>query len=307
MNNKNFNKISDKKNSIYVMREDLLPFSFGGNKARKAEKFFEYILNEKINCVITYGSSSSNHCRIVANYCAKYKIKCIIISPRENKKITNNTILSNIFNAEIVYCELNEVKETIEKQKNIYILEGFKTYFIPGGGHGDLGTQAYVEAFQEILDFENQNNIKLDYIFHASGTGTTQAGLVVGKLVNNSKVKVVGISIARNESRGKPIIIESIEEYCKNKNIIEKINYEDIIFEDKYILEGYSMYNEEIKTLIKNIMCTEGIPLDLTYTGKAYWGMNNYIQENAIKNKNILFIHTGGTPIFFDNIRKDLL
>ena len=32
--------------------------------------------------------------------------------------------------------------------------------------------------------------------------------------------------------------------------------------------------------------------------------MKKYIAENNIKNKNILFIHTGGTPLFFDDLRR---
>ena len=31
---------SEKKNEIYIMREDLLPFSMGGNKVRIAGAFF---------------------------------------------------------------------------------------------------------------------------------------------------------------------------------------------------------------------------------------------------------------------------
>ncbi|MDI9487229.1 MAG: 1-aminocyclopropane-1-carboxylate deaminase, partial [Bacillota bacterium] len=31
-------------NEIYIKREDLLPFSFGGNKARKAQLFFDEII-----------------------------------------------------------------------------------------------------------------------------------------------------------------------------------------------------------------------------------------------------------------------
>ena len=30
-------------NRIYIKREDMIPFSFGGNKARKAQLFFEKI------------------------------------------------------------------------------------------------------------------------------------------------------------------------------------------------------------------------------------------------------------------------
>ena len=50
---------------IYMKRDDLIPFSFGGNKARKAEKFKKEIVKNKNDVVVTYGSSSSNHFRIV--------------------------------------------------------------------------------------------------------------------------------------------------------------------------------------------------------------------------------------------------
>lgn len=43
-----------------------------------------------------------------------------------------------------------------------------------GGGHGNIGTQAYVNTYEEILAFEKEAGIKFDYIFHASGTGTTR-------------------------------------------------------------------------------------------------------------------------------------
>ena len=50
------------------------------------------------------------------------------------------------------------------------------------------------------------------------------------------------------------------------------------------------------------MLSQEGIPLDTTYTGKAFWGMEKYILENKIEGKNILFIHTGGTPLFFNDL-----
>jgi len=44
--------------------------------------------------------------------------------------------------------------------------------------------------------------------------------------------------------------------------------------------------------------------MDTIYTGKAYWGMKEYIKKNNINNKNILFLHTGGVPLFFDNLNE---
>ena len=49
--------------------------------------------------------------------------------------------------------------------------------------------------------------------------------------------------------------------------------------------------------------------MDGTYTGKAFLGMEHYIEEHQISGKKILFIHTGGTPLFYDWLgtqKKDL-
>lgn len=296
-------RFSIKENSFYIMRDDLIPFSFGGNKARKAKYFLKEILENNYNYVITYGSASSNHCRIIANMAKRNNLKCTIISTEKEEK-TNNKIMCEIFGVEFIYCSVDEVKDTIEKQVKIKTEMGYKPYFIQGGGHGNLGTQAYVDAFKEIVDFENENNIKFDYIFHASGTGTTQAGLVIGKLIHNSNAKVIGISVARPLPRGKDVIVESINDYITENKINCKLKQENVIFIDKYICGGYGKYNKEIEKTIINVLENEGIPLDTTYTGKAFWGMNQYIEEKDVINKNILFIHTGGTPIFFDFLRS---
>ena len=52
------------------------------------------------------------------------------------------------------------------------------------------------------------------------------------------------------------------------------------------------------------MLFNNGIALNTTYTGKAYYGMMKYIEKNNIENKNILFINTGGLPLFFDNLEE---
>ena len=71
-------------NTLFILREDLIPFSFGGNKVRKAIKFFEHILVNRYDTVITYGSASSNHCRVIANMAKMHNLKCIVITPNED-------------------------------------------------------------------------------------------------------------------------------------------------------------------------------------------------------------------------------
>lgn len=294
-----------RSNEIFIKRDDFFPDSFGGNKARKAVNFFREIDQQAYNAVVTYGSSSSNHARIIANLAARRGLECYIISPGEKREETFNAAMMKKFGAEIIFSEIDDVKKTIDKTCRRLEGMGKKIYFIKGGGHGNLGTEAYVAAYKEILEYEARNNCYFDYIFHASGTGTTQAGLMCGKIISNDrKRRIVGISIARKYPYGREVIADSIEEYLQEHGDFDRSADRKVEFIDEYICEGYGTYNEQIQETIRELIKKEGIPLDSTYTGKAFWGMKSYLKKNKIHDKKILFIHTGGIPLFFDDLRK---
>lgn len=292
-------------NRLFIKREDLIPFSFGGNKARKAKLFFKAIDSGNYDCVVTYGSSSSNHCRVISNACVQRGLPCYIISPLEVQKKTFNSIMMKGFGAKIITVPVNEVHDTIEATVKQLKKDNNKPYFIEGGGHGDIGTEAYVQCYQEIKQYEKDNNIFFDYIFLASGTGTTQAGLVCGQLINQDKRVIVGISIARKNPRGRNIVIESEKSYL-NDRIDETVINNATVFVDDYA-EGYGKDTSHILNTISTVLKKYGIPLDSTYTGKAFTGMIEYIKKHNIKGKKVLFIHTGGTPLFFDGLKDTIV
>lgn len=290
------------ENEIFVKRDDLLPFSFGGNKARKAELFFKEIEKGGYDTVVTYGSGSSNHCRIVANMAVAKGLRCVIISPEEGYEETANSKMVRMFGAEIVKTPVSEVSSTIDRIME-KLREDSKPYFIQGGGHGNTGTQAYVDAYKEICCYEKEYGVQFDYIFHASGTGTTQAGLVCGKILNGDSFRrIVGISIARKNPRGGEVVIESVNSYLDDGGDYSA----EVEFRDEYVCGGYGLYDDDILKTIREVLVCDGMPLNTTYTGKAFCGMKKYIQQNDIKGKKILFINTGGTPLFFDDLEEIL-
>lgn len=289
-----------------MKREDLIPFSFGGNKARKAQLFFKEIDKNDCDCVVTYDSGSSNHCRIVANECCRRKMKCYIISPEEASEPTFNSQMMELLGAEIATVPVSEVHDTIENKLSELRAVGKRPYFIEGGGHGNIGTEAYVQCYQEINEYEKAENIHFDYIFFASGTGTTHAGLVCGQLLSRDNKEIIGISIARKNPRGRNVVLDSIRAYLEYKNyvtITEDAIQSATLFIDDYT-EGYGKDDNRVTDTIEAVLKNYGIPLDATYTGKAFMGMTEYIKMNQITEKNILFIHTGGTPLFFDMMNK---
>lgn len=294
-------------NQLWCKREDLLPFSFGGNKARKAELFFREIDEGGYDCVVTYGSGSSNHCRIVANHCCRRGLPCRIISPEEASEPTFNSQMMELFGAEVTTVPVARVHDTIENTLQELRDSGKKPYFIEGGGHGNTGTEAYVQCYREILDQEREAGIRFDYIFFASGTGTTHAGLVCGSILNGDDRRIVGISIARKNPRGRNVVLDSIRSYLGERAgdmaISEETIEDKTVFLDEYT-SGYGRDDRRVLETIENVMKTYGIPMDATYTGKAFAGMTEHLKKNEVRGKKILFIHTGGTPLFFDALRK---
>ena len=137
-------------NTVFVKRDDLLPFSFGGNKARKAVLFFREIITGRYDCVVTYGTNSSNHCRIIANMAAMHGLPCYVVSPETVGRMTANSRIIDVLGASVILSHLSEVGTTIRTVLQDLENQGCNPYFIPGGGHGNLGTQAYVDCYEEI-------------------------------------------------------------------------------------------------------------------------------------------------------------
>lgn len=293
-------------NELFIKREDLIPYSFGGNKARKAALFFEELDRGGYDCVVTYGSGRSNHCRVVANMAAERGIPCHVISPEEASEETNNSVMVRLFGAEITTVPVSEVHDTIERVLSGLRAEGKRPYFIPGGGHGNIGTRAYIDCWEEIRSYEQSEGIYFDYLFTASGTGTTQAGLICGKLLHGDGTEIIGISIARENPRGRNVVLDGVREYLSaaGRSFSEEEIEKATVFLDDYVGSGYGKNDPAILATIADVMRWEGIPLDSTYTGKAYYGMCCYLDERKITGKNVLFLHTGGTPLFFDDLKE---
>ena len=112
-------KLNDKDiNRLYIKREDMIPYSFGGNKARKGLLFFDEIDKGDYDCVVTYGSSHSNHCRVIANMAAQRNMPCFIIGPEEVSDITYNSVLMDMLGAHITTVPVETVSKTIDDKIN---------------------------------------------------------------------------------------------------------------------------------------------------------------------------------------------
>lgn len=295
-------------NQFYIKRDDLIPQYYGGNKVRIAREYYKDMMKKKYNCIIAYGSKNSNMCRVIALMSAEKGIPCFIIYGCDvgEKNIfgINDLIVKNA-GAIIIESPKNRIKEAVESTFRQAKDMGLLPYYIFGNSEGrgneKIGVEGYISCYNEIRDYEKKEKIIFDYIFVTSGTGITQAGLIAGKISKIGEEKIVGISIARKKEQQEDYILYYLLQYFGN---MKKRNREIIEVYDRVLQEGYGHIGEENKKFIFNLCKTDSIPLDFTYTGKGMFGMVKYLRESRIKRKKILFIHTGGTPLFFEDILK---
>ena len=292
-------------NRIYLKRDDLYPFSFGGSKARIACRYFDEIDAGGFDCVVTYGSPRSNLCRAVAVMAAQRELPCVAVVNETGEPDSFNARLARLSGAQTVFCPVDRVGSTIEETQERLRRAGRRPYFIPGGGQGLPGVQAYAECYDEILAYERREGIAFDYLFLPSGTGTTQSGLVCGKLLRGGSGVIVGISVARTAEQGRSVILKNVRDYCAAAGaaLPDAAIERAVIFEDGYTGGGYG--KGDYAGTAAYVWRKYAVPLDNTYTGKAFYGMGEYLRSRGIAGKTALFLHTGGAPLFFDDLLRE--
>lgn len=280
---------------LKIVRDDLFPFIGGGGKARKAVEYESFLKANGYNAVVTCGGIQSNHNRAIALMAARNGWKChlCIQGTRERfEREKGNALLDRLSGAE---CELIMPESTsysMDYAMAQYKKAGLKPYYITGGGHDLSGGIAFVKAVQQLKTV--CGDYKPDYIFHASGTGSTQAGILVGlEEIGWSDVKVIGISVARQYERGKKVISDfanMLGGYYR-----QHVNYEEnVLFNTDYLFGGYEKYTIEMQSYLDFVMKSTGLIFDTTYSGKGFYGMMDIVNKKQLRNKNIMFWHTGG-------------
>jgi len=278
---------------LSIIRDDIFPYIGGGGKARKAVYYEAFLKEHGYNAAVTCGGIQSNHNRAIALMCAQNGWKChLCIQGTETRFNTEkgNALLDRLSGANCELIRPEDTAEAMDRAMEQFKAEGYRPYYCHGGGHDLPGGVAFVEAVEELA----QKIEMPDYIFHASGTGSTQAGIVVGlDKIGWHDVKVVGISVARQYERGRQVIADFANMLAEHYGMAER--YDDrIIFNTDYLCGGYEQYTTEMEEYLKRVMKKTGLMFDTTYSGKAFYGMIDIIKKEGLQGKKIVFWHTGG-------------
>ncbi len=282
---------------LRVKRDDLLPIIGGGNKVRKILRIIEKASLSSCDALVTTGGLQSNHARVVALYAASKGWPCTLIlhgSLKDSMAPRGNFLLMKLSGANISIVEPEQISANMQLALEQLRQKGYMPLEIPGGGHCLEGALAYYDAVQELYRQCSADRWQPDFIIHASGTGTTQAGIVVGLEHLGWETKVIGVSVARTNPRGKSIVEQScseLSEYLLPSSASKK----QVDFRDDWVGEGYEKAGSSVFSAIRFAAQQEGLILDPTYTGKAFSALLDLTRSAEIpRGSRVLFWHTGG-------------
>ena len=289
---------------VFIKRDDYTGPGFGGNKVRKLEYVLAKAVADGAEVAITSGGVKSNHARVTAAMCAKLGIRCILVlnpsavAPPEGLDPASITV-DGFFGAEIIRVSNREERSTTaesiaEKLRG----EGKNVAVIPIGASVPLGAMGFVRAVEETKAQLGAMNSRIDYIFHSSSSGGTQAGIVAGcQLFDWREVKIIGVSPDDQSSSisaevGK--IIHGVGEMLG-----AELN-ENVTVLDEYVGAGYGIMSQQGYQALDLLAWTEGVILDPVYTSKAMAALMDWVRKGKLtENDNVMFWHTGGQLALF--------
>ncbi|MBP8058046.1 MAG: pyridoxal-phosphate dependent enzyme [Chloroflexi bacterium] len=295
--------------TLWMKRDDGIGPAMGGNKGRKLEYLMAEVLNLGRPKVITFGGLQSNHARMTAAACSALGLSAhlFFFAPRPSQ-LEGNLLLDELLGATLHFIPFGGESSgslTLEQTTRLVrwisrLSVGRGAYFMPVGGHTPLGCLGYVAA---ALELHQQTQIAgipqaKTTIITAAGTGGTLTGLMAGLTLLNSPLRVLGLDIGKLWRAFPESLARLAGDICRLLGEYEVWRGRDVpLIESRYAGPGYSQLDDPTRQAIQRVAAAEGILLDPVYSGKAFAGLLDLIQQGYFApDQHLIFLHTGGLP-----------
>lgn len=295
---------------VWLKCDDETGFLLSGNKVRKLEYLLAEAQDQEADTIVTCGGIQSNHCRATAVAAKRLGLRCILILRDDDyvrsleSKTDGNLLVDDLVGADIHIYPAKQYSSELGALIDHHVQEttnaGGVPYVIPTGGSNATGLWGYISGYEELTAQLNELDISPGYVFCATGSAGTQAGLTLGSALVGANDQIVGVAVCDSKEYFQNKILHDVglwlEKYPSVGDLPESLlDSLQISTIDDYIGPGYARPYAEMLETMKMISLLEGVILDPVYTGKAFHGMVEEIKcGNISETSDIVFVHTGG-------------
>jgi D-cysteine desulfhydrase len=297
--------------TIYIKRDDLTSPLYGGNKCRKFEFFFADFLAKKRTRLITLGGTGSNHCLASSifvqhlNETQNLNLHSVIglTDQPVTDHVRHNLLLDQYFGGEFVYAHSYGV---IIPKLLAYYLTHKGSYFMWPGASTAVGTLGFVNAAFELKQQVDAGEVpEPDKIFCACGSSGTSAGLALGCELAGLKTKVIGAQVSMNmfanTQATQNLMRKTLELMQRHDPSVPNAKLDNIYVDPNYYGGTYGWPTRRGVDAIAKVKEFEGITLEVTYTGKAFACLLDYLEKDSTcKEETLVFWNTYNSRDFSD-------
>ncbi len=295
--------------NILVKRDDCTGLAMGGNKARQLEFYFGDARKHDADTILITGAVQSNYVRMAAAAAAKLGLECHVqLEERVSEtsaayQQSGNVLLDQLFGAHIHRFSVGDDDPAPDAELDRLADElrdrGKRPYVIHLGlGHPPIGALGYVEAARELLEQQRGQQLQIDEIVVASGSGHTHAGLLYGLRLEGSNIPVTGVCVRREQNLQRPRIADHAQGLDVLTNRTGVVSDDDIVLLDDFLWPSYGVSNEHSEDAMLKAARLEGLVVDPVYTAKSLAGAMHRATQLG-DDKTVLYVHTGGAPGVF--------
>ncbi|AJQ94588.1 1-aminocyclopropane-1-carboxylate deaminase/D-cysteine desulfhydrase [Gynuella sunshinyii] len=266
---------------LFTYREDLNHPYISGNKLYKLTPLLTHYPADETLPVVSFGGPYSNHLHALGWLCHQKHIPVIgVVRGLHHAEMSPTLKDVQKWGMELHFVSRNQYREwcdmpypkAAEKAEKRF----GRCFFIPEGG----ATADVVDAY-EPLAVKIYREIVPDYLFCATGTGSTVGGLF--KFAKNSKV------------HGIQCVAEGKATYSRIAEWIDaKYIPPDLVLTD-FHRGGFAKADSELLAFCREFSKQFNIPLEPIYTGKAFMAVYQLLLKNYFPpGSEVVVVHTGG-------------
>ena len=289
---------------IWIKRDDCTGLATGGNKTRKLEYLLGDALAQGCDTLVSVGALQSNHARQVAAAGATAGLKVhLVLTDSVPGRGADYAVLGNIQLCRLLGAQIHRIDGNADVPAACEAVvaqlrdRGAKPYFIPMGGSNGMGSLGYVNAFTELHQQMQEKQANLDAVVLASGSGGTQAGLMLGAALAQWQGRIHGVSVGPTLD----VVTQRIRSAASDAAALLGVASEAVAALPLHMdldCKGphYGIPDAQTYKAVELAAQLEGVVLDPVYSGKGFAGLLKACSKGGELHsaQHVVFVHTGG-------------
>ncbi|MEH6711295.1 MAG: pyridoxal-phosphate dependent enzyme [Paraglaciecola polaris] len=276
------------RTNLWVKRDDCIHPIVSGNKWRKLRYAIQYIVENNIQHIVSFGGGYSNHLHALGYACKILDIKLTAIVRGHYQLDKLTPMLQDLVDWQVDLQFVDRKTYQLRDQTDYLSslsLRYSQAFIIPEGGSSHFALGGVADIIHELTQ-------DYDYILAPVGSGGTLAGLIHGTAMQpvDHQAQILGIGVLKGQGYLEELVTNLLASAHQSIAQLPKWS-----IDHHFHFNGYAKATDQLHAFCQDVQQDVSIPIEPVYSGKLFWAAKELIAQQAFPNgSKILLLHTGG-------------